>query len=193
MRFTFTPSDEIRQPFLKLVERIHRPKTRKPRAPSCFEVSVARRLSDSAIGRTIVLECFPHNPRQSITVILGNSNTAMHNGGTQVEQETVELEDAMSFEEGMDHALMGDSSQRPGEHYCVERSVTVVEPLRVTHLITNSSGEPLRQIFARLGDDFGLGIIRGDDSTKLRKTEGEPAVAATDLEHTFAAPIGDAL
>jgi hypothetical protein len=67
----------------------------------------------------------------------------MHGGGTQVEQEAARVEDAMSFEEGMDHALMRDSSQRPGEHDCIERCITIRESLGLTDLVTDLSGEPL--------------------------------------------------
>ena len=115
----------------------------------------------------------------------------MHGGGTQVEKEAVGLEDAMSFEEGMDHALMRDSSQRPGEHDSVERCITIRETLGLTDLVTDLSGEPLRQILARLGYGFGLGVVGFQDGAEARESEREAAVAATDLEDTTPTPIGD--
>ena len=57
---------------------------------------------------------------------MGNSDAAMHGGGAQVNQKTIRSKDALGFAKGMDHALMGESSQRPGEHHDVERFVGVV-------------------------------------------------------------------
>jgi hypothetical protein len=67
----------------------------------------------------------------------------MHDGRTQVNQETIRSQDALGLVEGMNHALMGDSSQHPGEHHHVERFVGVVDPLGCTHLIVDSLREPL--------------------------------------------------
>ena len=67
----------------------------------------------------------------------------MHGDRAQVNQETVGSKDAARFVKGMDHALMGDSSQRPGEYHYVERFARVVDPLGFTHCIVDLLGEPL--------------------------------------------------
>src|SRR5205085_3913140 len=93
--------------------------------------------------------------------------------------------------EGMDHALVGDSSQRPGENYGVEGVVTVVELLCVARPKTNSASELRRQVFARIGDKLGVAITRVHACAKPGETKGEAATAATELEDTLATPIGD--
>jgi len=98
MRWKITLVDEVRQPFLKLVEGIHDAITGKPRPPLCSESPLARYLGDGAVGCTIVVKRLAHDPRKSIAVILRNPDAAMHGGRTQVEQETFGLKDAMSFE-----------------------------------------------------------------------------------------------
>jgi hypothetical protein len=153
---------------------------------------VARHLIDSAVGGVVVFKTFTHAPEQAVIAILHNPYAAMHGGGTQVEQETVGLENAMSFEEGMDHALVRDSSQRPSEHNCVERCIAIRKPLGLADLVTDFSREPLWQILACLGDGFGLRIISFDDRAESGETERETAVAATDLEDTTPTPIEDA-
>lgn len=193
MGFVFVPRDEVEQPFLKLLDGIHDAKARESRgAAGGFEMSVAGYLVDGAVGGVVVFKTFTHAPEQAVIAIVDNSDTTMHRGGTQIEKETVGFENSMSFDEGMDHALVGDSSQRPGEHDRVERCIAIREPLSLTDLVTNFSRKPLWQIFARPGDGFGLGIIRVDDRAEFGETQRETTVAATDLEDTTPTPIEDA-
>jgi hypothetical protein len=84
----------------------------------------------------------------------------MHGGGTQVNQETIRSKHALGFVEGMDHALLGNSSQHPGEHHHVERFAGMVDPLGLTHLKVDSPREPLRQIPARRAKKLGVWVTR---------------------------------
>ena len=101
----------------------------------------------------------------------------MDRGGTQVDEQTIGLKDAMSFEEGMDHALVGHSSEHPGENYNVERLTRLGDSLRLAHFIADFFGESPRQVLACLLDKPGIRIVRAYDGSELRQPPRERKAA----------------
>ena len=193
MRFVFVPRNEIEEPLPKLADGVHHAKAGKSRAAFGYKITVTCHLIDGTIGGVIVFKRFAHPPEQTVIAIFRYSDATMYGGGTQVEQKTVWLKNAMSFEEGMDHALVRDSSQRPCEHHGIERFVRVPESLSLPDFEAHSFSKPLRQSLASLRDRFRLRVIRLDDRAELCKSGGESTVAATDLEDMFATPVGHVL
>src|SRR5262249_19187475 len=87
----------------------------------------AHNMLDGAVGGVIVVKVFAHDPWQAIAVIVRKSYTPVHGGGTQIDQKTVGLKNAVCFAEGIDHALVRHSSQGPGKDDRVEGFVRMVE------------------------------------------------------------------
>src|SRR5215813_3881204 len=83
----------------------------------------------------------------------------MHGGRAQVKQETIRSKDASRFVKGMDHALMRDSSQHPGEHHYIERLARVFDLLGCTYLIVDSLREPVEKLSAGFANKLGIGSV----------------------------------
>ena len=58
----FISCDEVGQPFLKLVDRIHDAEAGKAHARFRFEISVAGYLIDGAVSGVVVIKTFTHAP-----------------------------------------------------------------------------------------------------------------------------------
>lgn len=109
-------------------------------------------MGDGSVGSMIVLEILSHDPRQTVFAARRNSDTAMDGRGPQIDQKTFGFEDSVSFAEGIDHALVGHSSQGPGENDSTEFSVAVGEQLGTARFETDNFREPFWQRRACLAD-----------------------------------------
>jgi hypothetical protein len=141
VRFVAVALDEIDQPFAKFADVVHRAKTRKARAAFLFEKPAFDDVINSPIGGVIVIETFTHSPEQLIFAVFNYPDATVHCRGAQIEQQTFRLKNAMCFEEGMDHAPVGHSSQGPREHRRVERPIAVTESLRRANGKANKFGK----------------------------------------------------
>ena len=117
----------------------------------------------------------------------------MHRGRTQINEETVRLEHAPGFVKGMNHALMGHSSQHPSEDYKVEGLVREIDLFRFSDVIANPFGEPAGQMPAGRTNELRSGVQGVYVGAKPRETQCKPPITAADFEDAFAAPISNAL
>jgi hypothetical protein len=107
----------------------------------------------------VVVKFFTHYGNGSEFAFLNDTDTAMHGRGTQIDQEPVGLEYAVSLEEGMDHARLGHSSECPGKDDGVERRVGVFETLGLADAESNTVCKAFRQLFARRSDELWSGSL----------------------------------
>lgn len=169
VRRAFAAAGEVGEPFPKLVKGVHQAVAGKPGAAFGPEQAVAHDSGDGTVRRTIVIKLFSHDPRQPVAVALRDSDTSMHGGGAQIDQETVGLKDTVSFAEGIDHALVGHSSQGPGKNHGIEPCVPVAESFGVAGLKTDALREPLRQCLSGLANKRGVRIDGMHDGAELRE------------------------
>lgn len=194
VRGAFAAVGEVGEPFSKLVKCVHHAIAGKPGATFGFEPAFAHDLGDGPVRCTIVVKLFAHDPRQPVEVALrDHSDAAVHGGRTQIDQQTVGLKDTVSFAEGMDHALVGHSSQGPGKDHGIETSVAVAEPFGVGGLKTDTLCEPLWKRLAGFTNKRGIRVDRMHDGSQFREPPREPPVAAADLKDSFAVPVRNAV
>jgi hypothetical protein len=98
--------DEVGQPRLKLVDRVHDAMTWKTLAAIRLEPAFADDLGNGTVGRAVVVKVFTHRPSRRVIGAVSQTDTAMNGGWTQIDKQPVRLEYSVSFAEGMDHALM---------------------------------------------------------------------------------------
>lgn len=193
MRRAFAAADKIIKPLAKFVERIHHAIAGNSSAASRPEQAFIQDLLDGTIGGVIVFEGLSHDPAQTIPAVVRETDAAMHGGRAKIDQNTFRLEDSVRFAEGMDHALVGHSSQRPGEHDDVERRVGMFKLFGAAGLKRNLLAKLFRQRFSRISNDLGIRF----DGVGARAEPGEPlrqaALTTADLEHVLAAPVRDLL
>jgi hypothetical protein len=105
--------------------------------------------------------------------------------GANIDNTATRRENATRVLQGIDHALMADSAERPRENDDVERAATdasLGRPRREAHAIeTCTTG-------SRTGasDDLRIRLDRENTACAPAVRECEPSVAAADLEHTLA-------
>ena len=120
MRFVAVALNEVEEPFAKLADVIHRSITRKALAAGLFEEPALDHLVDGSVGSVIIRKPLTHSPQQFVFAVLDYPDAPMHGRRAQIEKQPSGRKNTMCFEEGMDHALVRHSSQRPREHRRVE-------------------------------------------------------------------------
>ena len=190
MGFVSVPLDEVDEPFAKLANPVHRAKAREACAAGLFEKSSLDDLINSPIGCVIVIETFAHSPQQLVFAALYYPDATMHGHRAKIDQQPAGLKNAMCFEEGMDHALVRHSSQRPREHRGVERRIAVTKSLRRP----NGKADTLRKAYGQTrpcGDDrFRVRVARLDKRAEPRKPQSQPSLPTTDLDDALPTPVG---
>ena len=145
MRFVAVALDEVDEPFAKFANVVHRAKTRKACAAGLFEKSAVDDVINRTIGCMIVVETFTHPPQKFVLAVLNYPDATMHRRRAQIKQQPFGFKNAMCFEEGMDHAPVGHSSQGPREHRRVERRIAVTETLRRANGKADTFAKAFRQ------------------------------------------------
>jgi hypothetical protein len=130
----------------ELVESVHDPSDLEADRLFSLEQSLAHDLGNGTISGKIVVKPLAHSAEVLVTTRVCNAHAAMHRGGTQINEETIRLEHAPGFVKGMNHALMGHSSQHPSKDYKVEGLVRKIELFRFSDVIMNTFGEPAGQM-----------------------------------------------
>ena len=193
VRLTFTPFDKVGQPFLKFIERIKHSITGESGTACGLEPAFAHDMRDCAVRRKIVIKRLSHYPAQTVGTPLSDADAATDRRGTQIDQETFTFKNTMSFAEGMDHALMGHSSEGPGKDDGIEGLVRVSEPFGRTRLKANSPSKPVRQGLSCLANKRRIRIDRVDARPQLGESLRKPTVPAANLENLKRVPIGHCL
>ena len=98
----------------------------------------------------------------------------------------------MRLAEGMDHAHSGRSSERPAEHNEVERFGRVREALGPPNQEADAPREA-PEPSAGGADSRRVRVNPAHDRPEAGEPQRQPPVAAADLEHMLASPLGDAL
>lgn len=93
----------------------------------------------------------------------------------------------------MDHAPLGDSSKRPAEQRNIEWRAASWQLLDRS-ILKSDVLEPAQPLFVDRIIDAGLiRLDRQHGRCLMRVLEGEPAIAAPDLEHAFSTEADEAL
>ena len=122
----FPQGNEFARPDAKLVESVHDPIAIEADRLFSLEQTLAHDMGDGAIGGIIVVKPLAHGVEVLVTTSAYNAHAAMHRGRTQINEEAIPLEHAPGFVEGMNHALMGYSSQHPSEDHEVKGLVRII-------------------------------------------------------------------
>jgi len=110
---------------------------------------------------------------------------------TNVDEPAVGSEEAVDFFEGMHHALMGHSTQRPGQDSRVEQGGRALEGkiFKRDGVKLDASTQGARQVFLRLPDAVCEWIDSDDVRGAVREPPRQPAVAAANLQHMLTVEI----
>lgn len=180
---------EFVEPGMEILHRVHYALEQHVLARHESEQAAAYDLMDRAIGPTIFVERLPHDAHRAPTPALSQADSAMCCRGAHVHQDAVRTEDPMCFEEGMNHALSGHSSESPGEHRAVELACAIGQPLGGAHSEANMAGMASRE--SRTGPANLSGVrIQGRNARRAEAGEAqrETPASATHFEHAFSAP-----
>ncbi len=95
----------------------------------------------------------------------------------------------MGVSQGMNHALMRDASERPGEDDDVEGVVGVSKSLSAPYVVVDELLKAGGEIAAGESNSGGIGIERLNAlRTKRTEPQGEASVAAADFQYARATP-----
>ena len=103
-------------PGAELIYSVHHAPAIKAGSPLGFEQIILQDLHDRLVGGPVIVKLFPHAAEYLKLSVARNSHATMHRGRTQVNQNAVRFEHPVCFVQGMNHALLGHSSQGPREN-----------------------------------------------------------------------------
>ena len=120
VRRYFAANIEFGQPLAAILQGIHDPVELDLHAPPSTEQALTQHLSDGCIRGMIIVQYLVQPAEQLPAAALTQTKLAMRRCGPEIEQYAVGLEDAVRLLQGMNHALLGHSSEHPREHGDVE-------------------------------------------------------------------------
>ncbi len=169
---------------------VHHAVQLKDKAPFRPEVSLAHHLLDRRVSRVVAVEFLVKLSDEAPGPAGADPEAAVRGRRAQVNQNTTWLEDTMCLLQGMNHALLGNSSERPREDGRIKKAVVVPQVSRLAHMVCNAPLVTSWELPARLADALHIWIEGLDVPRSERgQPQGQSTVATADLDHAPAIPL----
>jgi len=153
---------EIAHPFPEVIQSVHDPV--QVEFPVGFRLKQTKRgcSFEGPVGRPVIGQVFPHPGDNRPAFLFAQANLPVFGRRTQVDQNSVGLEETVQLPQGMDHALLGHASEGPRQDRYVEQLLAPAQPLHASDLISDAGPVSLRECFPGATNEGGVGIDRQD-------------------------------
>ncbi len=137
MSLEVAPLIEVGYEISKILGRVHHAVELESHPLLRSQITVPDHLDDGCVCGIVIIQDLMEITRGSPMPSFSDADPAVCRRGSQIDQYAIRPEDTMCLLQGMNHALGGHSSERPGEDHDIELIPRVPEPLGMPNVIVD--------------------------------------------------------